>query len=480
MSDKQTYTSKNNGALWIAPNGPNTKPEYLPCHDLEDIAESNGSITLIQCVNDRGEFETIGTTQSPPEPTTTTLGTYIGRVADWIETVSCPFPLYVMLRGCGKASIFENWERGMLLQVRNVASRTRSGLVRISEDTPAMHTFDIEAYPGVIDFFRLSSIPQVTDTLTGNINSIRFLDEVGCWDNGCSTNGVCDIGVMAHSLVPQVLLSPALSGTTQWTATAADPFGALESAADVAIFKIGRSATRILAVRGTTDVAAALEVAYSDDNGATWTSVTVGSTLGEFAVKKGALQVLTSYDIYVVSNLGRIYKSEDGGLTWDVKENAGITVTAYQAIHMANPNVGFAVGAAGLVVRTTDGGKTWGQVGVTGATNLLSVFALTETRVWAGGTLGKLYYSTDGGATWSLRQLPDPDTADVMDQDWANDYFGVIAHGQIVQFTINGGYSWETIEDTGALITADLVSVNLCSARKIVATDTQIVILSAQ
>lgn len=476
MANGEVYTSKNNGSLWILPNGPNTKPEFLPCHDLEDISESKGSITLIQCINERGEYETLGATIAPPEPTTTTLGTYIGKVADWIETVTCPFGLYVML-GCGKKGVFENWERAMLLDVKAVTNRTRSGLVRKEEDVAAMHTFDIEAAPGVKDFFRLTSAAQGTETLAGDINSVRYLDEVSCWDSCGTPSGVCEMGVMAQDTLPQVLLSPSLSGTSEWTSTAADPFGAAEGAADVAIFKVGRNTTRLLAVRGTTDVAAALEVAYSDDLGATWTSVFVGSTLGEFAVKKGALAVLGAYNIYLASNLGRIYKSEDGGLTWEVKEDANITATAYNAISMLNPNVGYAVGLAGLVVKTTDGGKTWSQVGAAGAGNLFSVYPVSSRRVWVGGALGQMYYSTDGGATWGVRQLSEQQP--VNDMVWDGDYFGVVANGETIKFTINGGYSWEAIEDTVNLLTTNAVSVSVCNTRQIVSADDAAVVVSS-
>lgn len=475
MASDAVYTSAKNGALWIIPNGPNTKPEYLPCHDLEDVTESRGSITLIQCINERGEYQTLGATIAPPEPTTTTLGTYIGRVADWIETVRCPFGLYVML-GCGKKGVFENWERAMLIDVKAVTNVTRSGLVRKEEDVPAMHTFDVEAAPGVLDFYRLTSAPQGTEALAGDINSVRYLDEVGCWDSCGAVADPCAIGVAAQDTLPQILLSPELAGASVWTSTAADPFGAAEGAADAHIFKVSRNTNRILAVNGTTQVASPMEVAYSDDNGATWTTVAVGATNGEFAVKKGALAVLGAYNIFLASNLGRIYKSEDGGLTWDVVEDANITATAYNAIAMLNPNVGYAVGLAGLVVKTVDGGKTWSQVGTAGAGALYSVYPMSRNRIWVGGVTGQMYESTDGGTTWTLRQLSE--VANVMDMAWIGDYFGVVANGNTVKFTINGGYSWEPIEDTTNQHVADVVSVSVCNTRHIVTASDEAIITS--
>lgn len=484
MASSEIFTSAEAGSLWIQPSRPNTLVSFLPCFDLEDITQSKGSITLIQCVNQSGQYETLGATIGIPEVTTTTLGTYIGKVADFIETVTCPFALYVLL-SCGKKGVFENWERGFLLSVKAVTNRTISGLVRREEDVPAMHTFDIEAAPEIISFFRLSSTEQSVDSgVTGDLVSMRFSDDVACWDSCGATVDVCEIGVATTvggtAATANVLLSPSLGGTADWAATAADPFAVAEDIVDVALFKIGRNTTRILVVRGTTDGANPMEIAYSDDNGATWTLVDVGSTVGEFAIKKGALAHLGGYELYLVSNLGRIYKSEDFGVTWTVREDANITAAAYNAVYMLNPSIGYAVGTAGLVVKTIDGGKTWGQVGSTaGSNDLMSVWVLGRNRVWVGSTLGVMYETVDGGDSWSARNVGDL-TASVNDQAWMNDYFGVVANGETIQFTINGGYSWEQIEDTTNLFSSDMVSVNVCSTRLIYGMSPDEIVQSAQ
>ena len=484
MASSEVFTSKTNGALWIQPAGPNSKPEFLPCHDLEDISETNGSITLIQCINERGEFETIGATVGAPEPTTTTLGTYIGRVADFIETVRCPFGLYVML-SCGKKGVFENWERAMLIQVQAVTGRTRSGLVRKDEDVPAMHTFDIEASPGVTDFFRLTSAAQALEAGfdTGLLTSTRFSDDIACWDDCGESRDVCEDGVATTTAQTdtfgKVLLSPQLSGTAEWTVTATDPFIATMDVADALIIKVGRSTTRLIVANGTTQVAANAQIAYSDDNGATWISVDVGTTVAEFFTKKGVLFAISPYEIYAVSNLGRIYKSEDKGISWTVKEDANITGAEYNAVHMLNSSVGFAVGTSGLVVKTVDGGKTWGQTGaVAGANDLFSVFALSRSRIWVGSTLGVMLFTEDGGETWATRQLADA-TANVNDMVWSSDYNAYVANGETAQFTINGGYTFETIEDTTNLHSSDMVSVNYCSERQVYNVSTDTIVQSA-
>jgi len=462
MAENEVYRSREHGSMWIIPEGPNTKPYYLPCHDLDDITESKGSITLIQCVDENGEYKTLGASTGAPEPTTTTLGTYIGSVVDWIETVQCPFGLYVML-SCGKKGVFNNWDRAMLLDVKAVTGVTRSGLVRISEDNPAMHTFDIEAAPTVLQFFRLVSADQSIESgITGDIKDMAFVEDVSCWDT-CSGN-VGDAGVIVTSAATgdngEVLISSDMSGVAGWTKTTADPFGTDEDISVVGTFKVGRSVQRILVGRGSTDVASPAEVAYSDDTGATWVSVNVGNTVGEFIT---SMYVLSNYDLYVGTDGGRIYKSEDGGLNWEVKEDAAISTSAYNDIFMLSTQVGYAVGAAGLVVKTLDGGRNWGQLTATGTADLHTVWALNRNRVWIGSDNGVMYYSTNGGRTWGTRNVIGSDS--VTSQDWLNDYYGVVTTGETVQFTINGGTSWEVMGTSTN--SGNLVALKVFSTRKI-------------
>jgi photosystem II stability/assembly factor-like uncharacterized protein len=275
---------------------------------------------------------------------------------------------------------------------------------------------------------------------------------------------VGDVGVAVTSAATgveaDVLLSSDLSGIAGWTTTPAKPFAADEDISTVTLFKVGRGVQRILVGRGTTDPADPAEIAYSDDKGATWETVNVGSTVGEFIV---SIFALSNYDIYVGTDGGRIYKSEDGGITWGVREDAAITTTEYNGIFMMNSQVGYAVGKSGLVVKTLDGGRNWGQVSVAGTGDLHSVWAVGRNRVWVGGDSGEMYFTANGGDTWTKRNVIG--TGAVTSQQWVNDYYGLITTGATVQFTINGGYSWEIMDTSGTA--TNLVAVQAFNTRKV-------------
>jgi len=476
MASTEIFHSKTSGALWILPDGPNTKPEYLPCYDLEDISESRGGITLIQCIDAKGQYQQLGSTQDAPEPTTLQLGTFIGKVADFLEQVQCPFPLLVHLRTCGRADSFENYDRTYIVPVQNITGVTLSGLVRKDEDVVAMHTFDVEALPSITRIFRLTALEESVNEVA-DVNDIVFLDEFQCADCGIPDNGctygfaVTDADAGSPSDTASVLtLAPGVAG---WQPTAADPFAAGEDIASVVVFKVGLNTTRILVARGTTDAGNPAEVAYSDDNGATWTLANVGTVNGQFATGAKTLFAFNRYDIWLATSAGYIYHSEDGGANWTAQESGVITSANYNVIRFVNPNVGYAVAADGVVVKTVNGGTTWGSVTSPGANAITSLAVITTSKLWVGTTIGGLFYSNDGGTTWTARDFGGATGAgtDVQDIVFVNDFVGFLTQtatgAGTVYFTINGGFSWEL--QTGVPTNTGINSLYACDANNVYA-----------
>lgn len=456
MASTEVFTSRKSGALWILPNGPNTRPEYLPCHDLEDIQENRGSSTLIQCIDATGQYRSLDTTLDAPELATFQLSTFIGKVADFIETVKCPFPLIVNLRTCGRADSFENYDRSYIVQAQRITTVTLSGLVRKDEDVAAMHTFDVEAFPDILRIFRLTPLNESVSE-SADITDVTFLDDPSCWDSCGESNTGCSYGFATSralggspSDIASVLLKTPTVGT--WTPTAADPFAAGEDIAAVTVFKVGQNTTRILVARGTTDAGNPAEVAYSDDSGATWTNVNVGTTNGQYFVGAKSLISFNRYDIWGVTTGGYIYKSEDGGATWTAQESGVITSSNYYVIQFVpgNPSILYAGADDGTVSKTTNGGTTWGSTtAAPGSDGIVGLAVLSSDRVWVGDDTGHLFYTNDGGTTWNSRSYGGSTGASrpVEDIVFPNDYVGflvqnVAGSGSLYK-TINGGFSWE-------------------------------------
>jgi hypothetical protein len=112
---------------------------------------------------------------------------------------------------------------------------------------------------------------------------------------------------------------------------------------------------------------------------------------------------------------------------------------------------GIAVGNAGTVIYTSDGGVNWEMSSdddIKGTT-WFSVF-LTETgKAWAAGNNGKIAYSTDWGHTWEAQEsgVSDP----LWEVYFINDNEGWIAGGlanNVILHTKNGGILTTGISDS--------------------------------
>ncbi len=103
-------------------------------------------------------------------------------------------------------------------------------------------------------------------------------------------------------------------------------------------------------------------------------------------------------------NIGKIFRTDDGGDNWKEvysEPGAGTLVTSMSQ-HNVDTNVIFAGTSGGTVIKSTDGGQTWKNIGQTidgpvteipfDATKKLSVYALSYKK--------KVYYSSNGGEIW--------------------------------------------------------------------------------
>ena len=76
------------------------------------------------------------------------------------------------------------------------------------------------------------------------------------------------------------------------------------------------------------------------------------------------------------------------------------------AVHFANLTHGWIVGTNGLILHTTDGGKTWLRQQSTVNQSLRDVAFRDENRGWAVGEKGLILHTTDGGNMWSRYPTP--------------------------------------------------------------------------
>ena len=212
--------------------------------------------------------------------------------------------------------------------------------------------------------------------------------------------------------------------------------------------------------------AAALGVAKTTDAGATWTAYSSGieDSFGVPAVFSLVIDP-TSRTLYGGTAFGDVFRSTDGGVTWQPRRTGlptsprdgvhGARAMAIDPIRPSTVYVGFETGG---VYKTTDGGGSWtsANTGLDGyGVVALAVDPRNSDRVYAGSLLGGLYRTTNGGASWTNVIAPasygrssitvpevavDPFATDVV-------YAGTSTGGLGIFRSINGGETWTQFND---------------------------------
>jgi photosystem II stability/assembly factor-like uncharacterized protein len=127
-----------------------------------------------------------------------------------------------------------------------------------------------------------------------------------------------------------------------------------------------------------------------------WTAATSGTTNN----LNGAY-LLDSGVGFVVGDAGTIVKTTDAGMTWSLLTSG--TTNALYDVYFFDATQGVAVGEQGLILRTTDGGAGWQSVS-SGVTDTLGSVSFTGVNGISGGNSQTILYSTDAGASWQISQ----------------------------------------------------------------------------
>lgn len=444
-----THFTAGQGALWVQTGGPNTATEYLGCHQIGDIDEPFGDSEAMYCPDPSAPntFQVVGTIEGAPDLVTTEIVTDVTDALDALEVIGKDkFTLYVNKVVSGRMDIFDNRSRVFILTDCGLTARGLSNLAaRIPDDNSrSEQTFGLSAS---------SLIRWVDPTISRYTTAVnKNLDAICCNREKrlrTAQQTALEPGQYAFASGADQTVLRTINGTT-WAACATSPFEATDNVSGLVMFPMDATNYRVIAANGTTDAAAPAEIEYSDDLGATWTAVTVGSVNAHFFPVAGSLYAYDRTLIFAATNLGYIHKSVDAGGTWSTVEAGVITNVDILSIHFADTEVGFFCGEGNIVGKTTDGGESWQAVtGPAGGVNLTAIHCFDRYRVWVATANGKLYYSSDGGTNWTERTFIGSGTGAITTMKFFNDLIGyavrTVTGVSTLLNTINGGYNWGTI-----------------------------------
>jgi len=207
------------------------------------------------------------------------------------------------------------------------------------------------------------------------------------------------------------------------------------------------------------------------------------------------------FSFYVAGATGGLFKTVNNGVTWEcIWQNGGSIAIGDLAVDPSNPEIlWIGTGEANNqrsgyggdgVYKTTDGGKTWANVGLRGSDRIARivvdprdsniVFVASMGPMYTTGGERGLYRTTDGGATWTRVLFVDDRTGatdvvidptdsnivyaatlDRLRRPWHYDGEGP---GSGIYKSVDGGTTWTRLE--GGLPSGDLDRIGLCISPK--------------
>lgn len=140
-----------------------------------------------------------------------------------------------------------------------------------------------------------------------------------------------------------------------------------------------------------------------------------------------------------VGGAGQIRTTSDGGETWQSTE--AVTDKRLLSVFFLNDNLGWAVGEGGVLIKTENGGNSWSFIGTNTTSVLYDVHFTTANIGIAVGENGLIIRTTDGGFTWqnvtsnSIRLL--------RNVHFVSETHGIAVGNQTeVLLTTDGGLTW--------------------------------------
>lgn len=142
---------------------------------------------------------------------------------------------------------------------------------------------------------------------------------------------------------------------------------------------------------------------------------------------------------FAAGAFGTIIKTTDSGKSWDILSSG--TLNDLSEIFFINNSDGFAVGNSGAILKTVDGGSSWKSI-PSGTNSYLHDIIFPEgTTGYCAGLNGCILKSTDKGNSWN--RLFTGSNSPLFCLDFLNDSSGFAGGYNIILKTADGGKSWD-------------------------------------
>ncbi len=187
----------------------------------------------------------------------------------------------------------------------------------------------------------------------------------------------------------------------------------------------------------------------TDDGGYTWNIKDVGT-----GFKFRDLSLPSNTVGYILSNSNyKLVKTVNGGENWSVLDLPALPDNLdYTRMQFVNEMTGYVCGENGYVYRTEDGGNTWQDKSLTTQPLLTGMYFINEDLGWLISQDGKVIRTVSGGNGYTFYDLKYNDKVyEPLDIFFVNEQVGYIATKESEIFrTEDGGNSWQAVSHLSA------------------------------
>ncbi|MCA9727752.1 MAG: hypothetical protein KC729_08720, partial [Candidatus Eisenbacteria bacterium] len=149
---------------------------------------------------------------------------------------------------------------------------------------------------------------------------------------------------------------------------------------------------------------------------------------------------------YAVGARGTVLRTTDGGTTWtDLSDRDAVDETLRE-VEVIAPGTLVAVTEPGRILRSTDAGGTWVEIAHPGTESLREMNQVDGVLTVL-GQLSEVLRSSDGGVTWTT--LTSPGSTGLKGQYWFDPDHGIVVGNNLARETFNGGLTWSDLPDVG-------------------------------
>jgi len=190
------------------------------------------------------------------------------------------------------------------------------------------------------------------------------------------------------------------------------------------------------------------------DGGLSWELITQFGQTGLVT----DIEIINENKIFVTTEYEGLHLSEDGGMTWTLM-TIDSEILHYHNLQFIDENIGFARGQKytqnqeryGIIFKTIDGGQTWNEIydATSFSTDFWDYYFINKNKGFITSNNGEIRQTTDGGLTWTNITVS-TNTAEQNRQitfvnnqvGYLNSYDKVSKKSRLYR-TTNGGQNWQ-------------------------------------